>query len=129
MVGWLVHRPVVGFLRGGGPDELVAEAWLAVRPTDRDDLVADSEDRIWPEHGRDAVADDGDQRAAIRDGQVRRGPPDARGARLEMGLDDLELGVDRAQVEELVDRDVLLDRAEDHPGGADELVNAEVAEQ
>ncbi len=33
------------------------------------------------------------------------------------------------QVEQLVDRDVLLDRAEDHPGRADQLVDAEVPEE
>src|SRR5262249_41077251 len=35
----------------------------------------------------------------------------------------------RGQVQELVDRDVLLDGAQDHPRGADQLVHAEVLEQ
>ncbi len=47
-----------------------------------------------------------------------------------MGLDDLELALaERGEVEQLVDRDVLLDGAEDHPGRTDDLVHAEVAEQ
>ena len=36
---------------------------------------------------------------------------------------------ERREVEQLVDRDVLLDRAEDHPRRADHLVDAEVPEQ
>jgi hypothetical protein len=45
-------------------------------------------------------------------------------------LDELELALAEArQVEQLVDRDVLLDRAEDHPRRADQLVDAEVPEQ
>ena len=56
--------------------------------------------------------------------------PIAGEPRLEVRLDELELALaERRQVEQLVDRDVLLDRAEDHPGRADELVDAEVAEQ
>ena len=47
-----------------------------------------------------------------------------------MGLDQLELALaERRQVEQLVDRDVLLDRAQDHPRRADQLVDAEVLEQ
>ncbi len=49
---------------------------------------------------------------------------------LEVRLDDLELALaEGRQVEQLVDRDVLLDRAEDHPGRADQLVHPEVPEQ
>ena len=56
--------------------------------------------------------------------------PDRRRAGLEVRLDELELALaERRQVEQLVDRDVLLDRAEDHPRRADELVDAEVLEQ
>ena len=47
-----------------------------------------------------------------------------------MRLDELQLALaERREVEQLVDRDVLLDRAEDHPGRADQLVDAEVAEE
>ena len=61
----------------------------------------------------------------------------SRGARpmagepgLEVRLDELELALaEGGQVEQLVDRDVLLDRAEDHPGRADQLVDAEVPEE
>ena len=49
---------------------------------------------------------------------------------LEVRLDELELVLaERRQVEQLVDRDVLLDRAQDHPGRADQLVHAEVPEE
>ena len=47
-----------------------------------------------------------------------------------MRLDELELALaEGRQVEQLVDRDVLLDRAQDHPGRADQLVDAEVPEE
>ena len=47
-----------------------------------------------------------------------------------MRLDQLELTLaERGQMEQLVDRDVLFDRAEDHPRRADQLVDAEVPEQ
>ena len=36
---------------------------------------------------------------------------------------------ERREVEQLVDRDVLLDRAQDHPRRADDLVDAEVPEE
>jgi len=45
--------------------------------------------------------------------------------RLELRLDDLEVVLDGCQVEQLVDRDVLLDGAEGHPGRTDDLVDAE----
>ena len=49
---------------------------------------------------------------------------------LEVRLDELELALaERREVEQLVDRDVLLDRAQDHPGRADQLVDAEVPEE
>ena len=79
---------------------------------------------------RRPVADDAEQRAALGHREVHRDLPDGRRARLEVRLDDLELAdAERRQVEQLVDRDVLLDGAEDHPGGADDLVDAEVPEQ
>ena len=62
--------------------------------------------------------------------EVARRPADGRRALLEVGLDDLEVAAaEGREVEQLVDRDVLLDRAEDHPRRADDLVDAEVAEQ
>jgi len=54
-----------------------------------------------------------------------RGRPD-----LEVRLDQLELAfAERREVEQLVDRDVLFDRAQDHPGRADQLVDPEMAEE
>ena len=62
--------------------------------------------------------------------EVLRRPADRRRAGLQVRLDELELALaEGRQVEQLVDRDVLLDRAQDHPGRADELVDAEVAEE
>ena len=56
--------------------------------------------------------------------------PDRRRAGLEVRLDQLQLALAQGgQVEQLVDRDVLLDRAQDHPGRADQLVHAEMAEE
>ena len=47
-----------------------------------------------------------------------------------MRLDELELALaETGQVQELVHGDVLLDRAEDHPRRADQLVDTEVLEQ
>ena len=62
--------------------------------------------------------------------EVARRPADRRRARLQVRLDELQLALaEGRQVEQLVDRDVLLDRAEDHPRRADQLVDAEVPEQ
>ena len=59
-----------------------------------------------------------------------RRPADRRRAGLQVRLDELELALaERGEVEQLVDRDVLLDRAEDHPRRADQLVDAEVPEE
>ena len=47
-----------------------------------------------------------------------------------MRLDELELAfAEGREMEQLVDRDVLLDRAQDHPRRADQLVDAEMAEE
>src|SRR3954465_232030 len=92
------------------PDQLVVEKVMARLLADGDDLVALEHDRVGPEGSRDPVPDDREQRAALRDGEVTRCPPDRRRSHLEMRLDELELALaERRQVQKLVDRDVLLD--------------------
>jgi hypothetical protein len=105
------------------------EGVLALLLADGYDLVAFAQDGLRPKRGRDPVADDGEQRTTLRDLEVARSAPDRRRARLEMRLDELELALaERGEVEQLVDRDVLLDRATDHPSLAFQLVAAEVPE-
>ena len=62
--------------------------------------------------------------------EVLRGPTDRRRTGQQVRLDQLQLALaERREVEQLVDRDVLLDRAQDHPRRADQLVHAEMPEQ
>src|SRR3954471_21386804 len=106
-----------GRRRLGIADELLVQQVLTLLLPDGDDLVALEHDRVGSERRRDAVADDREQRTAVGDGEIARRAPDRRRAHLEMRLDELELALaEGRQVEQLVDRDVLLDRAEDHPG-------------
>jgi hypothetical protein len=114
----------------GRSDELFVEEGLAFGPADRDDLVALAQDRLGPERDRLALADDREEGAALGDGQILGRASHRRRPLLEVGLDEFQLAfAERGQVEQLGDRDVLLDRAEDHPGGADDLVDAQVPEQ
>ena len=56
--------------------------------------------------------------------------PDRRRVRPDLGLEQLELAaLELREVEQLVDRDVLLDGGQDHAGRADDLVDAQVAEE
>src|SRR5689334_13877459 len=101
----------------GIADQLTVQQVLALLLADRDDLVALAQDRVRAQRGCDAVADDREQRAAIGDVELSRGPADRGRTGLEMRLDELELALAECRpVEELVDRDVLVDRAEDPPG-------------
>src|SRR5450759_1187160 len=61
--------------------------------------------------------------------QLQERPPDRGRLDGELRLDELELVGERCQVQQLVDRDVLLDRPEDHPGRRDQLVHPEKLEE
>src|SRR5712671_2913008 len=114
----------------GLADQLVVQELLAFLPADGDDLVPLAEDRLRPERRGNTVADHREQRAAFGDVEVLGRLADRRRAGLEVGLDELELALaEGGEVEQLVDRNVLLDRAEDHSGRADQLVHPEVLEQ
>ena len=51
-------------------DQLPVQELLAFLAADGDDLVALAQDRVRPERRRQAVADDREQRAAVRDVEV-----------------------------------------------------------
>src|SRR5688572_7469809 len=88
-------------------DQLPVQQGLALLLADGDDLVALAQDAVRPKRGRDAAADHGEQRAALRHVELIRRTSDGRGTGLEMGFDDLELTLaERGQVQQLVDRDV-----------------------
>src|SRR4051812_21342936 len=111
-------------------DQLLAERRLAVVPPDGDDLVPRPQDGVRAERHLGALADHRVERAAVRDRQVAGRPVHRRRVLAQVRLDDLELApAEPGQVKQVVDGDVLLDRAKDHAGRADDLVDAEVAEQ
>src|SRR6186997_384540 len=94
------------------PDQLVVQQRLTFLLADGDHLVALEHQCVRSERSGDAVADDREQRTALGDRQVLWRPPDRRRARLEVRLDELELAfAEGREMEQLVDRDVLLDRA------------------
>ena len=114
----------------GVADQLLVEERLALALADRDHLVALGEDRLRPERRRDPsrITAKSEQPSGIV--EILRRLADRRRAGLEVRLDQLQLALaEGREMEQLVDRDVLLDRAEDHPGRADQLVDAEVLEQ
>src|SRR6476659_5493531 len=121
-----VRGPSACRRRLGSADELPVQQVLALLLPDRDDLVAFAQDRVRPERRCHAVTDDREQRAAIGDVELPRRAPDGGRAALEVGFDQLELALaERGEVEQLVDRDVLLDRAEDHPFFFDDTATTE----
>ena len=90
---------------------------LALHSTDGDDLVAFEQQCIRMERGCYSAADDREQGTAVGDVEVLGRSADRRRAGLQMCLDELQLTLTkRRQVKQLVDGDVLLDRAKDHPG-------------
>ena len=76
------------------------------------------------------AADEHEQRAAVGQLDVRRPSTDGRRALADLRLEQLQVAaLELGQVEQLVDRDVLLDGRQRHARRADDLVHAEVPEE
>src|SRR5918996_3277573 len=112
------------------PDEEVAELRLAAGVGDGQQLVAWAQlrvraRRLWP-----LVADEDGDRASLRQRQVAHLAADDGRVGVELGLDDLDLAaLQLGQVEEVMDRDLVLDDAEDRARRAHRLVDRELPEE
>src|SRR6188508_1012548 len=117
--------------RAGSPaDEQGSELQLAPGRGDGQELVTRAEPGVGTRRLRPVVTDEDRDGAALGQREVPELAADDGGIGVELGLDDLELPTLKlGEVEEVVNRDLVLDDAEDRAGRADGLVDRELAEE
>src|SRR5664279_2457406 len=103
---------------------------LAFRPADADHLVALLKLGIGANGEGSIVTDDGEDRAAVRQLKAAGQTADRRRSLAQLGFDQFQFAsTEHREVEQLVDRDIGLDRAQDHARRRDDLIHAEMLEE